>query len=93
MHKIRSHHIISPVGPTPGHVATYCHIGTHVAMTPHRSKEAHSRQIRSQYTDPRAHFPTETGLKRRKHPQTNLGTHLAVTLDENRRERSCLGVG
>ena len=45
--------------PQIGHGVTRCHTGSHVYVTHHQSKETHLRPIRSQYTDSRAHIPTE----------------------------------
>jgi hypothetical protein len=61
MREMCTRHHVDPVGPTPGHVARCCHRGAHVAMTPHRSKEAHSRLIKIKHADPRAHNHMITG--------------------------------
>jgi hypothetical protein len=61
MREICTKHQVGSVRPTLGHVATCCHAGAHVSMTPHRSKEAHSRPIRSKHADPRAHNHKITG--------------------------------
>jgi hypothetical protein len=61
MREMCTRHHVDPMGPTPSHMATCCHTGAHVAMTPHRFKEARSRPIRSKYVDPRTHYHEITG--------------------------------
>jgi hypothetical protein len=91
MREICTRNHVDPVRPIAGHVATCCHTGAHVSMTPHRSKETHFRPIWSKHADPRAHNHEITGKKHRKHPHTHLGTHLAVTWTKTGANRAAWG--
>jgi hypothetical protein len=82
MHKIRSHCIMGPVGPTPGHVATCWHTGCHVSMTPHQSKRSTSRRIRQCHMfSTRIQGPTTQAnrLQLTHTPGTVIRDHMWVT--------------
>jgi hypothetical protein len=82
MHKIRSHYIMGPVGPTPGHVATCSHTRCHVSMTAHQSKRSTSRQIRRRHVfSTRIQGPTTRAncLQPTHTPGTVIRDHMSAT--------------
>jgi hypothetical protein len=93
MREICTRHHVDPVGPTPGHMETCCHTGAHVAMTPHRSKEAYSRPIRSKHAGSKGPQPRDNGLETTQTPPYPPWDPPGSHLDENRRDRGHLEIG